>query len=84
METYMAASGGIIWLVLTLLSFVLLFFLVFAPLFIWKWTKATKEETTRLNDNIIVLVTMLRRWEARYLLLDGEKPPMTEGERLRR
>lgn len=84
METYMAASGGIIWLVLTLLSFVLLFFLVFAPLFIWKWTKATKEETTRLNDNIIVLVTMLRRWEARYLLLDGEKPPMAEGERLRR
>lgn len=84
METYMAASGGIIWLILTLLSFVLLFFLVFAPLFIWKWTKATKEETTRLNDNIIVLVTMLRRWETRYLLLDGEQPPKTEGERLRR
>lgn len=83
MDTIAAASGGILWLVLSLLSFVLLCFLVLAPLFIWKWTKATKAETTRLNDNLIVLVTMLKRWETRYLLVDGEEPTRTEAERLR-
>lgn len=84
MENLVAASGGIIWLALSLLSLVLCLFLALAPLFVWKWTKATKEETTRLNDNLIVLVTMLKRWETRYLLVDGEQTPKSEGERLHR
>lgn len=81
MEPYLMATNGVVWLILCILSLILAFCLVFAPLFIWKWTKATKRETARLNNNIIVLVTMLKRWESRYLLLDGEQSPDREDER---
>jgi hypothetical protein len=75
------ATNGVVLLIFSILSLILAFCLVFAPLFIWKWTKATKRETARLNNNIIVLVTMLKRWESRYLLLDGEQSPDREDER---
>ena len=81
MEPHLMATNGVVWLILSILSLILAFCLVFAPLFIWKWTKATKRETARLNNNIIVLVTMLKRWESRYLLLDGEQSPDREDER---
>lgn len=82
MEPYVAATSGMAGLVLSILIFVLGICLVLAPLFIWKWTKATKAEVTRLNANIIVMITMLRRWEHRYLLLDGEQVPDTKEERI--
>ena len=81
MEPYLMATNGVILLILSILLLVLAFCMVFAPLYIWKWTKATKRETARLNNNIIVLVTMLKRWESRYLLLDGEQSPDREDER---
>lgn len=81
MEPYLMATNGVVLLIFSILSLILAFCLVFAPLFIWKWTKATKRETARLNNNIIVLVTMLKRWESRYLLLDGEQSPDREDER---
>ncbi|WP_319584918.1 hypothetical protein [uncultured Pseudodesulfovibrio sp.] len=82
MDSYIAATSGMALLFLLALMTTLFFCLIFAPLFIWKWTKATKNEVTRLNANIIVLVTMLKRWENRYLLLDGEASPDHREERL--
>ncbi|WP_272699685.1 hypothetical protein [Desulfovibrio sp. Fe33] len=76
------ATNGVILVILCILALILLFCLIFAPLFIWKWTKATKKEITRLNANMIVLVTMLKRWENRYLLVDGEQSPDHKDERL--
>ncbi|XXJ19764.1 hypothetical protein ACR42D_09525 [Desulfovibrio caledoniensis] len=84
MDPYIAATNGVVMLILLILLLVLLFCLIFAPLFIWKWTKATKNEVNRLNANIIVLVTMLKRWENRYLLVDGEQSPDHKEERVHR
>jgi len=81
MEPYFMATNGVVLLILIILLLILAFCLFFAPLFIWKWAKATQRETARLNNNIIVLVTMLKRWESRYLLLDGEQSPDREDER---
>ncbi|WP_338666946.1 hypothetical protein [Pseudodesulfovibrio methanolicus] len=82
MEPYIAATNGVVIFFLLFMLLILLFCLIFAPLFIWKWTKATKAEVTRLNANIIVLVTMLKRWEDRYLLVDGEPSPDRKEERV--
>ena len=82
MDSYIAATNGVIMLILFVLLLILVFCLIFAPLFIWKWTKATKSEVARLNANVIVLVTMLKRWENRYLLIDGEPSPDHKEERV--
>ncbi|WFS60997.1 hypothetical protein LF599_09920 [Pseudodesulfovibrio thermohalotolerans] len=82
MEPYITATNGVILVFLLILTLILLFCLILAPLFIWKWTKATKREITRLNSNTIALITMLKRWENRYLLVDGEQSPDHKDERL--
>lgn len=82
MDPNIAATNGVVMLILIILLIILSFCLIFAPLFIWKWTKATRNEVAKLNANIIVLVTMLKRWENRYLLVDGEQSPDHKDERV--
>lgn len=52
--------GGLSILFLILM---LAYCLIFAPLYIWKWTKATKKEITRLNNNLAVAINCLQNIE---------------------
>jgi HAMP domain-containing protein len=42
-------------------GFFLVISLVLAPLFIWKWTKATTNEIEKLNHNVAIIAKALRK-----------------------
>lgn len=47
--------------VVLVVGFFLAISLVLAPLFIWKWTKATTEEMKRLNHNVAIIAKAVQR-----------------------